>query len=161
MKCEKCGHNEASVHYTSNINGAVTEANLCQACAKEQGITYGSVFGGTPAGMFGNMLNGFSMPSFDMMRSGYGLIFPAMMMQIPGAAGMYGQPMQGVAPSGRAASISADDSIKRRREINMLREEMNKAAAAEDFEKAAEIRDRIKVMEQGESAQRSATETEQ
>ena len=44
-----------------------------------------------------------------------------------------------------------DPEISRRRELNMLREEMRRAAENEEYEKAAEIRDRIRKME-GESA---------
>ena len=33
MMCTKCGKKEASVYYKQNINGNVTEMNLCEDCA--------------------------------------------------------------------------------------------------------------------------------
>ena len=33
--CTKCGKKEASVYYKQNINGKVTEMNLCEDCAAE------------------------------------------------------------------------------------------------------------------------------
>lgn len=33
MKCQICGENEANLHFTTVINGEVTEQHICQACA--------------------------------------------------------------------------------------------------------------------------------
>ena len=40
MKCTNCGKNEANYHYTSNINGNVTERHLCAECAAGLGREY-------------------------------------------------------------------------------------------------------------------------
>ena len=37
MLCERCGKHEANVHITKNINGKVTEMNLCSECADRSG----------------------------------------------------------------------------------------------------------------------------
>ena len=37
MKCDRCGKNDATFYYKSNINGRVTETHLCQACARRMG----------------------------------------------------------------------------------------------------------------------------
>ena len=39
MKCESCGHEQASVHMTSIVNGVKEEHHYCTQCAsqKEQG----------------------------------------------------------------------------------------------------------------------------
>ena len=42
-----------------------------------------------------------------------------------------------------------DNDMKARRELNVLREQMRAAADADDFEKAAELRDQIKQIEEG------------
>ena len=42
MKCDRCGKNEATFHYKTNINGRVTEAHLCPDCARAMGYA-GSV----------------------------------------------------------------------------------------------------------------------
>ena len=42
---------------------------------------------------------------------------------------------------------SADDELTRKRRLNVLRRELDKAVSEEQFERAAEIRDRIKELE--------------
>ncbi len=38
MKCSKCGKNNANITYNQNINGEVTNLNLCEECAHKLGI---------------------------------------------------------------------------------------------------------------------------
>ena len=38
MKCQNCGKNEVTFHYTQVINGVKKEMNLCDNCAKELGL---------------------------------------------------------------------------------------------------------------------------
>ena len=40
MKCEKCGKNEATCFYSSNINGKITEKHLCSQCAAEENMDF-------------------------------------------------------------------------------------------------------------------------
>ena len=46
MMCERCGKNEANVHITKNINGQITEMNLCSECANKSGdmISFNGMF---------------------------------------------------------------------------------------------------------------------
>lgn len=37
MRCDRCGKNEATFYYKSNINGKVTQVHLCPQCAEELG----------------------------------------------------------------------------------------------------------------------------
>ena len=39
--------------------------------------------------------------------------------------------------------LEADDTLKQRRELNVLRQQMQAAIEAEEFERAAELRDEI------------------
>ena len=39
MKCERCGKNEATFYFKSNINGKITEQHLCADCAGKLGYT--------------------------------------------------------------------------------------------------------------------------
>ena len=34
MRCDRCGRNEATFYYKSNINGKVTQIHLCPQCAE-------------------------------------------------------------------------------------------------------------------------------
>lgn len=38
MKCENCGKNDASVHFTQIRNNKKTEMHLCKECAKQKGF---------------------------------------------------------------------------------------------------------------------------
>lgn len=47
MRCEKCGKNPASFHYTEVVNGVKNEHHLCSECAANTDISYySSVFDG-------------------------------------------------------------------------------------------------------------------
>ena len=39
MKCEKCHQREATIHLSQTRQGKTTEHHLCEACAREQGIS--------------------------------------------------------------------------------------------------------------------------
>ncbi|MBU0650312.1 UvrB/UvrC motif-containing protein [bacterium] len=38
MKCNICGKNQATIHYSQVINGKTTELHICEACAVEKGL---------------------------------------------------------------------------------------------------------------------------
>ena len=39
MLCSQCRKNEASIHFTSIINGNAVELELCEGCAKKSGVS--------------------------------------------------------------------------------------------------------------------------
>jgi len=53
------------------------------------------------------------------------------------------------APERARVPLEADGRLKQRREINVLRQRMQAAVEAEDFARAAELRDEIYKLEQG------------
>jgi len=68
MKCQECGKNEVNFHYSSNVNGCVTETHLCSDCAAKSGydleqiIDFGQVFDiGQSLGL-GNIFGGSNPP---------------------------------------------------------------------------------------------------
>ena len=153
MKCQKCGRGEVSFHYSSNVNGCVTEAHLCSECAAEAG--YGAVGafrqGGLPGAFFPVLSEGLFPRVFPGV---FTAVFPFFG---PGAPGLPSS-RQGASPSplsgepgcgcGAAAHEAppeeVDAEMSRRREVNMLREQMRLAAESDDFERAIELRERIK-----------------
>jgi len=166
MKCEKCGRYDATCHYTSNINGKVTEQHLCGECAGE--FDMGRSFFAEADRMFDMAFAGFDrfggFDSFDRFFGfprrralspwGFGYAMPALVIPRPCVSGECAAPAEAAAPADAApteaaapAASEADPELKKRREINALREEMRAAAEAEDFEKAAEIRDKLREME--------------
>ena len=151
MKCQKCGKEEVNFHYSSNINGEINEMHLCAGCAAE--AEYMEAFTG-PDEMFSEVFNGF-------IRQG-SAFFPLLGMDMPMRA-MFGMqpglteraPVAGAIHESSAAQppkaeikVEIDENMRKRREINILREQMRQAADTEDFEKATELRDKIRGMEQ-------------
>ena len=156
MKCQNCGKNEVSFHYSSSVNGSVTEAHLCAECASKSGYDMDSLFDV-------DRVMGSFMPSFFGQGAGAGSLFSGF---FPFVTPMLGSG-EGFAPVVRfqpftperinecscgkiapeVSEAEVDDEMKKRREVNMLREQMRIAAESDDFEKAIELREKIKGME--------------
>ena len=146
MKCQNCGNSEVNFHYSSIVNGCVTETHLCSECAAKSGFDIESFFNTE------NVFQGF-LPILGRM-DGY-MPTPAMWLDpFPFAAGFRpGLPAQGACDCGcekvtpNAPATEVDEEMKKRREMNLLREQMRLAAESDDFEKAIELREKIKEME--------------
>jgi len=159
MKCQKCGINEVNFRYTSNVNGCVTETNLCSMCAAESGYDIGQIFNFGKIADHGNMLDLGSI--FDGMfpaRTGVSGFLP---MAIPVMQSKTMFPFTTPSHRGiivnsdpcscgcgtgstRVSNVEVDEEMSKRRELNAL---MRAAVEREDFEKAAELRDQIKDLE--------------
>ena len=163
MKCQKCGKNEVNFHYSSNVNGCVTETYLCSSCAAESGynlnkmLDFDSFFGSDPfAGfMFPTRgISGFLPMAVPVVRAN--TMFPGQLFDLlttqPGMSkinqetpckcgcGKTGVNYTGVDNTG----IEVDEEMSKRRELNA---QMRIAIENEEFEKAAELRDKIKELE--------------
>ena len=150
-KCDNCGKNTVNFYYRTNINGKVTERHLCQECAEKLGAE--QEFARETAGMldsFWGETESF-FPGTRRMFSpfeGFGFAIPALIMpQIRFIAG--GDEAEKAPGKEKAA---ADPEMEKRRQVNMLRTQMSEAADAEDFEKAAELRDKIRALENEKKA---------
>lgn len=144
MNCEKCGK-EASFHYRSNVNGKVTTLKLCAECAEKSDdvMNMDSIFDSMYSDMF-NMFGSMLTPMMNPWR-GFGMqraMSPRIHIML--------EPANEV---NKAAKVKAkpeqeiDPEMSKRREINALREQMNAAVQNEEFEKAAELRDRIRELD--------------
>lgn len=144
MKCTNCGNHEANCHYTMNVNGHMTEHHLCHECAGEMGI--GQEIFGDFEHLFDGMFTGF-FPTVS--RSPFG-VFPLPRMTMPKLEirlnGCGNGKCETAAAPEREAS-GADPEMRKKRELNVLRRQMKRAAADENFEEAARLRDRIRSME--------------
>lgn len=148
MKCEKCGK-EACFHYQSNINGEKTEYHLCGECAREQG--FGEMMTWEPRPAFGGF---WSSPFEGSLTGGFfgspfgGFMVPA--VALPGVSVVVGEPgaLRG-GPGEDTGGIPEDAGreIRSRRELAGLRHQLKAAVRAEEYEKAAELRDKIRAME--------------
>ena len=146
MNCDKCKKNDATCHYRMNINGRRAEYHLCADCAREMGIEQDvfSDFGSMFRDMFGDFFGGgralspwedfgFRMPTMTV---------PRLEILLDGCPETQKEEHRDEAETG-----GTDPEMSRKRQLNVLRREMKRAAAEENFEKAAEIRDRIRKME--------------
>ena len=149
MKCEHCGKNTANYHYISDVNGNVTEKHLCSQCAGELEQET-DLFSGAERmmdSMFSSFFGHRSLPAwggFSRMMTMPALALPRIVVYVP-------EETERTAPKKtapeKAEQEKVDPEMQKKRELNMLREQMRAAAEKEDFEKAAEIRDKIKNLE--------------
>ena len=159
MKCEKCNEREANFFYTATINGQTTQRRLCSECAAEEGLdkAFGSFgrrdmfddFFGEPFGM----LESFFGEPFGR-RSLFGSLMPTM-MTLPRtlfAPAETAEPTHSSGPAQEEAEtkipVDAGEEVKTGRELKALKHQLHEAVKAEDFEKAIELRDKIRKLEQ-------------
>ena len=154
MKCENCGKNEVTFVYQSNVNGQITEKHLCAECAERLGYTQRlaahsrslmqNLFGG---GLFDDFFT--PVPSLlSRMNRMLEDPFDDFFADMP-ALGAPAEAKQ-EAPKAQEALLEQEEQneISRKRQLNALRMEMQKAVQEENFERAAELRDQIHSLEQ-------------
>lgn len=172
MLCDNCKKNEATVHMTRVVNGKKSERHLCNACAKQQGEDFGGQgfmnFGPSlwdndffTNDFFTNLLYPDSLlnPRQETRCSQCGMTFSdfnqtgkfgcdhcyeAFEVQIaPLVRRLQGSlNYEGRVPS-RGTGV-----FKTKHQIKRLRQELDKAVKAEQFEEAVRLRDEIKSLEQ-------------
>lgn len=158
MKCDKCS-NEAIFHYESNVNGKKSEYHLCEDCAKQEG--FGGMLDYRPASMFrsfwgepfGGLMNSFFSDPFTGFF-GRSLMAPAMTM--PQVRVMVGDTdaCKECENATETAEKKMDNipedagkEIRAKRELLSLKHQLKAAVHSEEFEKAAELRDKIRELE--------------
>lgn len=172
MLCQKCKKNNATIHYRENINGKVTEYSLCADCAAELErdgvIKFENPFSDFMRdGIFdfSSMLPSFFTSLNHALGSGESKRCPVCGSTFDDIArsGRIGCPqcyetfadelaatvnqLHGTSkPQGRIPKRFGEKQ-NREAEINALKEEQKKAIEAQEFEKAAELRDKIKALE--------------
>ncbi len=155
MRCSKCGNNEAVFFYSTDINGERSQGCLCAECAQAEGLT------DMGFGSFGGLFGDFFAPERALLRSFgsfgapmRGIMAPSAVEAMADAFFSVIAPDEGtesvITPRGETESrIPADagEDIRRRRELGALREQLSAAVQAENYEKAAELRDKLRAME--------------
>lgn len=150
MKCDKCGKNIATTHIHTVINGKVTDRHLCGYCAAFGGVMPSEVFinelGVSRGGRSNNICPSCGKSLSEIATSGlmgcadcYKTFSKEILSSIKKVHGRtnYG----GKIPQTAAPRLSSNDMIIK------LKHEMAKAVENENFELAAELRDKIKEME--------------
>lgn len=153
MKCSKCGNNEAVFFYSTDINGEKNEGCLCADCAREEGLTGARTPFGSFGGMFGGMFSDFFAPERSLLSSFGSFGAPLRSIMAPSMA----MPVVNVICGDDAftpceaseAGIPADagQDIRRRRELEAVKQQLSRAVSDEDYERAAQLRDKLRSME--------------
>ncbi len=157
-KCDKCGK-PATILLTDVVDGKLTERKLCQACAAAEGVVVKT-----------NMTLSELLEDFVLHTSGQqagaeltcdvcGLTFGEFRQQkLLGCAHDYDafepalRPLIASAQAGGSQHVGkaphrSGDQQKKQNALLRLRAELKKAVAAEDYEKAAMLRDQIQELE--------------
>ena len=162
MICKICGTNNATMHIKSQINGEITEVDICNSCAAKLG--YGAIMNGvgfdinqmlssllslsekdhhnkirgneitcTKCGeSFNDIINSGKAGCANCYVTFYDKLLPVLQR-------IHGKTQH----SGKLPS-SAGEAIKLKYSIEKLKKELNAAVEEQDFEKAASLRDEIK-----------------
>ena len=166
MLCQNCGKHEATTHIKRVVNGETTQAHLCAHCASQLG--YGDVFSDFGFN-FGDFFGGFfsqpAMPAVGTSKAERCPMCGASFQEIVksgkiGCAECYDKFYDLLLPSvqrihGKTAhsgKIAANNEIEIKKEdvIEELKTKLSQAIEEQNFEYAAELRDKIKEMESGE-----------
>lgn len=179
MLCEKCKQNPATVHYQQNINGQLTEYHLCEHCANEMELTpsFDNMFDNSffndsffNDNMFKGFLNGFSSPlsisgskqsSSSLTCPSCGFSFNDIQQQGKfGCADCYktfSNQIDSILKNIQANNQhngkfpqKSGTELRVKHEIESLKLKLQKAIENEQYEEAAQIRDKIKELERGE-----------
>jgi len=162
MLCQNCGKNEATFHYQYNINGSVTERHLCAQCAHESGE---ESFFFKPSDYMGSMLSDFfgGIPSLPSRHSAVKCPLCGATERDIAATGKAGcaqcysvfdslltpyvRRIHGSAPHAGKIPSAEGKELKAKRELEELKVELKKAVDEQEFERAAQLRDKIRDME--------------
>lgn len=162
MLCQICNENEATIRYTEMIDGNYTHYHICGSCAEKHNIKLPSPFaeldlGGSLTGLLGFGTSQTARTVCPVCQSSFESIARSGKAGCPDC---YVTFRSELAPNIRqihgavrhAGKIprSADAKISQRRMAEQLRSELDTAVKAQEYEKAAEIRDRIKRLSAGE-----------
>ena len=176
MQCENCREREAVIHLTQIVNNSVTTMHLCEPCAAEKGVETGASVAKFPLGDFLASLGkgGGSEPAGepgldvpcpacgatlrDFRQSGrlgcadcyaaFEAHLRDLLRRLHGSTRHEGETYRAgaAAPASHPAPVPAAVAVGKGG-LEDLRDALKRAIEAENFELAAELRDRIRVLE--------------
>lgn len=161
MVCDNCHERDAVVNLTTIENNAVRQLHLCEQCAAERGVETSVTAPKHPLGEFLQAVQAQSVPastesgkcSFcgqtmkdfrDTGRMGCArcyTTFESSMREL--LRRVHGSPRH----TGQAYRAPRDEVVEKSGVLGELREKLRRAIEQEQFEAAAELRDRIRVLE--------------
>jgi protein arginine kinase activator len=171
MICQECNQKPATLHFTKIINGEKTEVHLCERCAQEKGEMF--MFSGESGFSFNNLLAGllnmdasFKQPSQNAFQQEEilqcercGMTFPQFVkIGRFGCSHCYDTFKDQLKPvlkrlhsgnwthNGKIPKRNGG-GIHLRKRIEELKDELKHLIVQEEFEKAANVRDEIRSLE--------------
>jgi protein arginine kinase activator len=161
MLCDNCGERDAAVHLTTIVNNEVKQQHLCERCAAERGVETTVSVPKHPLGAFlqavqeqtvtpavetgrcsfcGATMNDFRTTGRWGCARCYTTFEPSMRELL---RRVHGNSRHG----GRAYQPPQPELDERATILGELKERLRRAIESEQFELAADLRDRIRVME--------------
>lgn len=162
MMCQDCGKNAATMHFTKIVNGDVTELHLCEECAKkykEFDFDTSFSFHKFLTGLIDNIQGGpVKVDSKDLKCDVCNMSYNEFKQ-----VGKFGCPhcyesfksklipllkeVHGNSEHVGKIPKRAGGLIGVKREINKLKDDLDKLVECEKFEEAAVVRDKIKALQ--------------
>lgn len=162
MVCDNCGSTEAVVHLTQIVNNQMSTHRLCEKCAAEKGLESTPEPAAIPLTDFlaqmGKDSSGEADPA-STQCSFCGLTFKDFRetgrLGCPHCYETYATHLQrllrrvhgGTQHVGKVYLPPDPSASELERRLDALRRKLNRAVEAEDFERAAELRDEIRSLE--------------
>ncbi len=156
MNCERCHKNHATYHLTAIENGAKREAHLCEECARQAGVgfkfnfTIGDLLGAAPEPKASKAAQvrcpecGITYAEFkSKARLGCANDYEVFRGELTRLL----EKIHGSTTHAGKAPRTADAQVRMENELIRLKRDLDSMVRSENFEKAAEIRDRIKALE--------------
>jgi protein arginine kinase activator len=164
MVCDQCHEREAVIHLTQIVNEQVTTLHLCERCAAERGVESPSSVAKTPLGSFLAAMGKGLPEQAPAPKSGESCPRCNATLQDFRESGRLGCPecYRSFEPQlrdllrrlhgsthhmGERYVARGSDEHDGHQEAADLREQLRVAVETENFELAAELRDRLRVME--------------
>ena len=166
MKCQKCGANNANTHVKTIINGEFKEYDLCSECAHKMGYTnvfadMDNDFSNLLGSFFGNMLPARTQATrCEFCGSTYSEIaktgqvgcancYKLFADQLyPSIRRIHGNTTHCGKNSGRAAAAEKKPAeMTKEEKLADMKKQLDAAVKEQNFELAAELRDKIKETE--------------
>lgn len=164
MLCDSCKERDAVVHLTQIVESAVTQLHLCEKCAAEKGVETTVATPKHPLGDFlqavqAQATTGASTPADSLRCTFCSLSYRDFKTTGRlGCAHCYGVFEVGLREllrrvhgnskhAGRKYEPPRLETLEKASTLGELRDRLRRAVASEQFELAADIRDRIRVLE--------------
>ncbi|MEJ2540058.1 MAG: UvrB/UvrC motif-containing protein [Gemmatimonadota bacterium] len=162
-RCEDCGVNDAVIRLTQVVNNEMTVVQLCESCAAARGVESGGdvstplsdfiahVGGSAPSQVAQQLRCSFCGLTYGDFKKVGRLGCPECWTTFQASLEPLVRRIHGAVQHVGKVYLPPDPSAsERQKRLEGLRHRLHRAVQAEDFERAAEIRDRIRDLEPDE-----------